>query len=222
VGAVRAPERRSPARAALVASLALLALAVALILSGSPVSVAGTNVPRGAESEPIATTQTGASYCQRGERLPREVSAIRVWLAAITGPSVSVAVWGGGRQLTGGRSAPGWSDGSVTVPVRALAHAASDVTLCVSFRLRDETVYVQGGGASAAHGLREGARRLPARMWVEYLRPSASSWVSLIPAIVRRMGYGHALPGRWTAFAALALLAAAAALASRGARKELR
>jgi hypothetical protein len=219
---MRARGRCSPARAALLASLTLLALAVALTLTRSPVSVAGTNVPPGVAEEPIASTQTGASYCQAGERLPREVSAIRVWLAAVTGPRVTLAVRGDGRRLTGGSSASGWSGGSVTVPVTALAHAISDVTLCASFQLRDETVYVQGSGASAADGLRAGARELPARMWVEYLRPSTSSWVTLIPSILRHMGFGHAAPGRWSAFAALALLAAAAALASRAAFKELR
>jgi hypothetical protein len=205
-----------------VASLTLLALATALTLTRSPVSVAATNVPRGASGEPIATTQTGASYCQRGERLPREVSAIRVWLAAVTGPRVTVAVRSDGRQLTGGRSSAGWSGGSVTVPVTALPRAVPDVTLCASFQLRDETVYVQGSEAPAANGLRTGARQLPARMWVEYLRPSTSSWLSLIPSILRHMGFGHAAPGLWGALTALALLAAAAALASRAAFEELR
>jgi len=210
------------AKAALATGLTLVAIALALTLAGSPVSVARSNVPPGVAEEPIASTQRSASYCQGEEKLPRGVSAIRVWLAAVMGPRVTLAASRGTQRLTGGRSGSGWSGGSVTVPVAPLPRAVSNVRLCVSFQLRDETVTVQGSVAPVAAGLQDGEQRLPARMWVEYLRPGDRSWASLIPSILRHMGFGHAAPGRWSAFAALALLATAAVLAAGAAFKELR
>ncbi len=209
------------AKATLAVGLTLLAVALALTLTRSPVSVARTNVPPDTAEEPIAGTQRSASYCQDGEELPRGVSAIRVWLSAATGPRVRLAASSGGRRLTSGERGSGWSGGSVTVPVKPLARAVSHVRLCVSFALHDETVVVQGSGAPGAVGLQDGGQRLPARMWVEYLRPDDRSWASLISSILRHMGFGHAEPGRWSAFAALALLASALALASSAAFKAL-
>jgi len=210
------------ATAALAAGLGLLAVALALTLTRSPVSVAATNAPPNVAEEPIAYTQQDASYCQGGEEIPRATSAIRVWLTADTGPRVRLTASRGGRLLTGGERGSGWVGGSVTVPVRPLARAVSGVTLCVSVAVHDETVIVQGSAApSTAVGLQAGGLRLPARMWVEYLRPGERSWASLIPTILRHMSFGHAEPGEWSAFAALALLATAAAMAAAAAFRAL-
>jgi hypothetical protein len=209
-------------RATLAAGLALLAIGVALTLKGSAVSVAASNVPPGADEEPITATKTSASYCQDGERLPRGASAIRLWLAAAMGPRVRVTVSRDGRPLTGGQHPSGWSGGSVTVPVRPLSRAVADVRLCASFALRDEAVVVQGSAAPAAVGLQDGGQRLAGRMWVEYLRPGSRSWASLIPSILRHMGFGHAAPGEWSALAALALIVSALVLAFGAAHRELR
>jgi hypothetical protein len=210
------------ASATLAAGLTVLAVVLALTLTRSPLSVAATNAPSGAVEEPVASTRQSTSYCQGGERLPRDVSAIRLWLAAATGPRVTLTASSGGRLLTGGVHGSGWSGGSVTVAVRALPRSVSGVTLCASFPLRDETVEVQGNAAPAAAGIREGGRSLPARMWIEYLRSSSSSWLSLIPSVLRHMSFGHALPGRWSPFTALALFAAAGTLAAGAAFRALR
>lgn len=189
-------------KVALAAGLTLLALAIGLTLLGSPMSVARTNRPAGQPEEPVASTKQSNRYCQADEVLPGGTSALRIWLEAAAGPRVSVAVYARGRLITGGQRGSDWIGGSVTVPVRPLAHAASPATVCVSFALHDETVVVQGSTG-------------PVRMWIEYLRPGTRSWLSLAGEVVRHMGFGRAAAGTWIVFLALALLLAAAGLASR-------
>jgi hypothetical protein len=206
-------------RLALAAGLALTAIALVLTLLGSPVSVAASNKVAGLPERPIASTTHSASYCQEHEALPRGTSAIRVWLAAAYGPRVHVVVRSDGHPVTGGQAGSGWSGGSITVSVKPLAHAVSNVTVCASFRLRDETVIVVGNTASPE---REGHPAVSARMWIEYLRPDTASWASLIPSVVRHMSFGHAAPGTWIVFVALGLIVAVAALASTAVLRDLR
>jgi hypothetical protein len=196
-------------KVALVAGLALLTVAIGLTLLGSPLSVAGSNRPPGQPEEPLDTTTSPSnSYCQSHELLPRGTSAIRIWLEAAAGPRVSVAVYSGGRLVTAGRRGSDWIGGSVTVPVRQLAHAVSNATVCVAFALHDETVVVQGSTS-------------PQRMWIEYMRPGTRSWASLAGEVVRHMGLGRSPGGDWIVFLALALLVAIAALVSRVLVREL-
>jgi hypothetical protein len=195
-------------KVALTAGLTLLALAIGVTLLGSPMVLARTNRPPGKPEEPIATTDHSASYCQSEETLPHGTSAIRVWLDAVAGPRVTVAVLSGGRPLTSGERGSGWVGGSVTVPVRPLARTVPNATVCVSFALKDETLTVQGTSATQ-------------RMWIEYLRPGKASWASLAGALARHMGLGRALPGTWVVFLALALLATAVTIASRVLVREL-
>ncbi len=205
-------------RIALAAGLALTAIAIVLTLLGSPITVAASNKPPSQQEELVASTSRSASYCQAHELLPRATSAIRVWLAAAYGPRVRVTVRSAGRLIAGGESRSGWSGGSVTVPVKPLPRAVSGVTVCASFRLRDETVIVGGSKASPA---REGRPASAGRMWIEYLRPGAVSWASLVPAVIRHMGFGRAAPGIWVVFLALALVAALAALAASAVLRDL-
>jgi hypothetical protein len=209
-------------RIALAAGLALMGIAIGLTLLRSPASVAGTNRIAGQEEEPIGSTDQSARYCQAREALPRGTSAIRVWLYAARGPRVSVVVSSHGRTLTSGAQGSGWTGGSVTVPVKPLSRAVSHATVCVSFRLRDETVFVQGNATPAAFAAHDGGQALAGRIWIEYLRPGGSSWASLAGSIARRMGFGRAAAGTWVAFLALALLATVAALASSLVLRELR
>jgi hypothetical protein len=195
-------------KVALAAGLTLLALAIGVTLLGSPTSVARTNRPAGQPEEPVATTTQSARYCEAGEVLPSGTSALRIWLEAAAGPRVIVAVYAKGRLITGGQRGSDWIGGAVTVPVQPLAHTASPVTVCVSFALRDETVIVQGSTA-------------PLHMWIEYLRPGTRSWLSLTGEVVRHMGLGRAGAGIWVVLLALALLLAAAGLASRLLVKEM-
>jgi hypothetical protein len=206
---------------ALAAGLTLLAITIGLILAHAPMMVAGTNRPAGQSEEPIATSQEHNSYCQAGETLPQGTSALRVWLDAIYGPHVEVAVSAQGRRLTSGERGSGWVGGSVTIPVKPLPHAVSGATVCVSFRVRDETVALQGNVTPAASATREDGQALPGRMWIEYLRPGEHSWSSLLASTARRMGLGRAAAGVWVVFLAIGLAAAVILLAAMLVVKEL-
>jgi hypothetical protein len=205
-------------RIALAAGLALMAIAIVVTLLGSPISVAASNTVPSRPEEPLASTTHGSSYCQEHETLPRGTSAIRVWLAAAYGPRVHVTVRSGGHLISGGYGGSGWSGGSVTVPVKPLAHAVSGATVCVSFALRDETVLVIGNRASPAHA---GSPAISSRMWIEYMHPGTVSWASLVPSVIRHMGFGRAAPGTWVVYLALALVVAVAALASNAVLRDL-
>jgi hypothetical protein len=209
-------------RIALVAGLTLLAVAIALTLLGSPLSVAATNRPPGGEAQQIASTRGGGDYCQAGETLPRGTSAIRVSLSASIGPRVRLAVSSGGRELTSGAEDPGWTGLVVGVPVRPLARTVSAATVCVSFHVAHETVALLGQRTPAASAARAGRAALAGRMWIEYLRPGSRSWASLAAAVVRHMGLGRAWSGSGIVFLALALLVAVGVLASALVLVELR
>jgi hypothetical protein len=206
---------------ALMLGLTGVAIALALTLAHAPMTVARTNKPPGQPEQPTASTQQGATYCQPDELLPRGTSALRIWLDAAYGPRVTVAVLANGRRVIGGVRGSAWVGGSVTVPVAPLSRTLAGVTVCVSFRLRDETVLVQGSPASITHAVREGYRALGGNMWIEYLRPGTSSWASLISSTARRMGLGRAAAGIWVVLLALALLAAVVILTSRLLLREL-
>jgi hypothetical protein len=206
---------------ALVAGLTLLAITIGLVLAHAPMTVARTNRPAGQPEEPIAISHEYNSYCQAGETLPQGTSALRVWLDTIYGPRVAVAVSSHGRRLASGERGSGWVSGSVTIPVKPLPRTVSDVTVCVSFRARDETVVVQGNETPAASATREGGRALPGRMWIEYLRRGQRSWGSLISSTARRMGLGRAAAGIWVVFLAIGLAASVILLAAMLVVKEL-
>jgi hypothetical protein len=207
-------------RIALAAGLALLLAGLALTLTGAPARVASSNKVPGRETA-IASTQHGASYCQDRELLPRGISAIRVWLDAAAGPRVSVDVYSHERLIASGTRGSNWTGTAVTIPVKALPEAVTGTTVCVTFSLHDETIIVQGRAAPAAIAARDDRNPLAGRMWVEYLRPGTRSWLAQILEVARRMGLGRAPTGTWVALAALALLLAAIALASRLLLREL-
>jgi hypothetical protein len=207
-------------KVALAAGLALLAVAIALTLLGSPLSVAAANKVPGNETA-IWETHRGATFCQAHEALPRGTTAIRVWLDAASGPRVSVVVYSRGRVLTSGSRASIWVGGAVTIPVKPVPRAVADVKVCASFRLHDETVIVQGSATSAAVATREGPVALYGKMGIEFLRPSTRSWASQALEVARRMGLGRATPGTWVVLLVLALLASVVALASRLLLREL-
>jgi hypothetical protein len=208
-------------RIALAAGLAFLGIAVGLTLLHSPMVVAGTNRPAGEPEETVGATNHSAGYCQAGERLPQGSSAIRVWLGAIYGPRVRVEVSSNGRSVTGGESPSGWVGGEVTVPVKPLPRATADAVVCVSFRLREEWVILQGNATRPAIAARHDGAPIAGRVWLEYLRPGTRSWASLVGSTARRTGLGRALAGTWIVILALALLVATLALASSLILREL-
>jgi hypothetical protein len=207
---------------ALAAGLALTCVAVGLVLLRSPMSLAGANNLKDAGGTFLTSTTHGASYCQAHETLPRDTSAIRLWLDAAAGPRLRVAVLHAGHRVTGGERGSDWIGGSVTVPVKPQPATVRDVTVCASFRLHDETVIVQGNQTSAALATRSDGKALPGKLWIQYLRPGGRSWASLAPTVMHNMTLGRAGGGTWVVYFALALLLAVAAIASGSVFRELR
>ena len=206
---------------ALAAGLVLTAVAMAVTLSGSPTTLAGTNsVPFEGE---VANTNGDASACQAGETLPAGTSAIRLSLEAVIAPSVSVQAVSDGRVVARGVRGSGWTGGTVTVPVRPVVRrAVHDVTVCFKLGPTREIVTIEGqltNPASAARG--EGAA-LPGRMRIEYLRAGRSSWWSLALPTARRLGLGRAWAGSLVALLLATLMGALVALCSWVLLRELR
>jgi hypothetical protein len=212
--------RLTRATGALVAGLALLAIALVITLSGSPLVVAHTNATPA--NEPILEAGSGSNACQAGETLPAGIAAIRLTLVAAVGPRVSVSVLSGARVLTSGVTASGWTSGAVTVPVKALSHAAAPVRICFKLGPSAETVQLGGSRASAATAARNlSGVPLPGRFTVEYMRRGDGSWWSLAKTAARHMGLGRAPSSAWVALLVLLLMGAALVGASWLVVKEL-
>ncbi len=216
------------ARVALAAGLTLTAIAIGVVLSRSPPAVTRSTPMTAAVG--FGTSALGARICQSGEVLPRSTTAIRVWLEAVIGPPVSVEASSGSHLLTRGTRGPGWTTGSVTIPVRTVTRTVSHVTVCVNVGRPREPIGLHGvrtatavaafdrqgplpRTARAPPRYREGP--LPGRIVIEYLRPGNSSWWSLATSVARRMGLGRAASGTWIAVLAIVLMLALAVVMSR-------
>lgn len=189
-------------------------------LSQSPSTVAGTNTTT---RQFLTATKNELSACQAGETLPRGTSAIRLHTEAFLGPRVTVQVREGARAIASGERASGWTAGVVTVPVKPLATTRVNVALCYAVHLNGHEMGVFVGepttGASAAQTYKGS---LPGRIQVEYLRPSGSSWWSLIGTVARHMALGRAWPGEWSVVMVLLLMIGVGVLCSRAILRELR
>ena len=156
---------------ALLGGLALTAIALALVLSGSPLVVVHRNVIP--HLRPLAETDKAAEICQGRERLPAGISAIRVTAGAITGPRIHLIVSSGGRVVTSGVAGEDWTSAAVTIPVEPSRVAYTNALVCLSWPPFVEEVSLFGYTTSpslAAH-IREGARRtaLGGRVTLEYM-----------------------------------------------------
>jgi Predicted membrane protein (DUF2142) len=197
---------------ALAAGLALLALALGLVLSGSALVVAGTNSIPAAQT--LGYSKGGNLGCAKSGTLPRGTSAIRLSLGSNLGPTVSLKVLSGSRVITDGSRGAGWGIAeTVTVPVRPLPHPVPEVSICVTLGPVVEHLEVKGAVVRAI--LPGGGQHLAERFRVEYLRPGHASWFSRLSSVADRMGLGHAASGTWVVFVELALMIAVAILSIR-------
>jgi hypothetical protein len=212
-------------RIALAAGLALTAIALGFVLSRSPSVVIRSSAP------PTGTVAFGRSevrsrICQADEVLPLGATAIRVWLEAVIGPPVSVEVLARRQLLAHGSRGPGWTAGSVTIPIGAVRRTVSHVTVCVTVGRQREPIGIhgvrtapaiaatdrQGPFAQSAH-TRAGTYKdgpLPGRLMIQYVGTDSRSWWSLVVSVARRMGLGRADSGTWVALLALMLMVAVA------------
>jgi hypothetical protein len=206
---------------ALGLGLALLAVALTIILSGSPLVLARANpVPA---DEPVYRATGGSGACQDGETVPAGVSAVRLILVAVVGPRVSVTIASAAGPVAAGSVDSGWTAGAVTVPVKALAHPVASARICFQLGRSAEGVEVGGSPARPALAARTlSGKALPGRFTIEYMHRAHGSWWSSAETVARRLGLGHAPSGTWLAVLLLLTMGSVVATASWLALKELR
>jgi hypothetical protein len=206
-------------RIALAVGLALVAIAIGILLSRSPVSVAGNNSV--AAEHGVAAAKGGSTGCQTAGTVPAGTSGIRISGSVNVGPKVTARVLSGGQVITEGSREAGWGvDETVTIPVKRVPRTITNARLCVSFGGALEPVELNGELVPTT--LPSGKRAHLLRFRIEYLHPGHSSWWSLASTVAHRMGFGHAPSGTWIVFLLLALTITVSALASRLLLRELR
>jgi hypothetical protein len=205
-------------KVALAVAIALTAVAIGVILSRAPLTVAGTNsVPVKA---PVAFTRGNTGSCQTGT-LPQGTSGIRVSLASGVGPRLHIRVLSGSRVVTQGERPAGWGlETNVVVPVRAVTHTVRKAVICITLGRVVEPMPVLG--VPTRPGAPQPLAFKDVRLRLEYLRPGPKSWWSLASSISYHMGLGHAASGAWLAFLVLAAMIAIVVLAARLTLEELR
>jgi hypothetical protein len=197
---------------AITVGLVLLLIALVVTLSGSPLVVAQTNGTLAAKS--LAEGTSGVHACQSGELLPAGTSAIRLTLVAAVGPQVSVSVLSGNQILTSGVTGSGWTSGAVTIPVKPLPHAVSNVRICFGLGPTAEAVDLVGSSTSNTVAARGSTGvSLHGRFTVEYMKPGSSSWWSSARTVARHLGLGRAPSGSWVALLLSVLMGTAVATA---------
>jgi hypothetical protein len=188
----------------LAIGLALLVLGLIAIMSRSSQEELGHNNVSAASA--LERTGSGTTrICQRSETIPEGTEAIRLSISSTgaTGPSVAVSVAQGGRPVTSGRLAAGWSAAAATVPVRSVGRGVQGATVCAR---------IGGEWPATVMGTRGTARR----MRLDYLAAGTASWWSKLPTVVRRVGLNAAVRGPWAAgLASLLMLAVGGIVAIR-------
>jgi hypothetical protein len=189
-----------------------VAIAIGLVLTRSPVTVAGNNAVSAEHG--VAAAKGGSTGCQEAGTVPAGTSGIRVSGSVNVGPSVTARVLSGGRVITQGTRAAGWGiDESVTIPVKRVPRTITNARLCLTFGKALEPVEINGEIVPTT--LAGGRTGRLVRFRIEYLHPGHSSWWSLASTIAHRMGFGHAPSGTWIVFLLIALTLTVSALASR-------
>jgi hypothetical protein len=208
-------------RVKVVVGAAIVAIVVALgvVLSGSPLTVAAVNTP---DFLSFREVTQAVSACQSHELLASGTSAIRLQLFASTGPPVTVRVLEHGRVIAHGERKSGWTGGAVTVPVSPLSSARSGVEVCFAFTPDGyETIGLRGDPTGGALSAQTQSGSLGGRVRVEDMHPGRSSWLSIAPEVARRMGLGHAASGTWGVLLVLLIMAGVSLLSVRAVLREL-
>jgi hypothetical protein len=204
-----------PVRLGLAVGLMALVVALGVVLSRAPLTVAGTN---GVPANPaVAFISVSQVHCQVGGTLPQGTEAIRVSLSANTGPRVSVEALSGSTLVTSGERAAGWGiDETVTIPVRRVTSTVLDPRVCVRIAPVVEPIQVNGLQVPTSHG------RSAVLLRMEYLSPGPRSWLSLVASTARHMGLDHAPSGSWAAYLLIAVMLIVGILSSRLLLREAR
>ena len=203
------PWRRLPfVCLALTAGLTVVAVALGILLSRSPLTPAASNgVPA---KLAVSFIRHAEASCEEGGTVPQGTQAIRVSLSANTGPKVTLEVFSGSTLITEGEHDAGWGiDETVTVPVKRVPRTIHRARICASVTEVVEPLQVNGSRVRTSSGA------IAVLLRMEYLRPGRRSWLSLAPSAARAMGLDHAPGGIWGAYLVIAAMLAVAVLASR-------
>jgi len=176
------------------AGLLVGGVAIAVTLSGSPVTIARVNTMA---HTTFATSRQRTEACQSHEVLPRDTSAVRLRIYTFLGPRTTVALLAHGRVIAHGERGSGWTGHVVTIPVNPLPTERSGVDLCFALFLNGDETAKLSGEPTPQTSVAQSESGLPGRLRVEFLRSGRSSWWSLAGAVARHMGLGHAASGTW-------------------------
>jgi hypothetical protein len=188
-----------------------VAIAIGVVLSRSPVSVAGNNSV--AAQKNVGTASGGTTGCQEAGTVPAGTTGLRISASVNVGPRVTARVLSGGQIITQGTRAAGWGiDESVTVPVKRVPRTITNARVCLTFGKALEPVELIGEQVPITV---KGQHARGVRIRIEYLHQGHSTWWSLAPTVAHRMGFGHAPSGTWIVFLLIALALTVSALASR-------
>jgi hypothetical protein len=206
-------------KVALAFSITLLIVAIGVVLSRSPLVVAGTNSVELATAVPLSKSASHSS-CQAVGTVPQGTSAIRVSLSSGAGPTVRLKVLSSSHVVTEGELPAGWGlQANVSVPVKRLSHTVRNATICTSVGPSVERLFTFA--PPIRPGNKENLGLNDVRLRMEYLRPGSHSWWSLASSVAYHMGLGHAASGTWLVFLVLALMLAVSVLAVRLTLREL-
>ncbi len=201
-------------RIALIGGLALIAIAILVTLSSSPLVTLGTNaIPPAAI---VAATRGDVSSCQNDEVVPGGTTAIRLWVTGNIKPSVSVTVMSGSEVITQGAQGSGWLGKVVTIPVARVTRTLSQANVCFALGRAVEEVDLLG-----AHTRHPARGETATKVRIEYLQPGHSSWWSLARSVARHTGLARAPEGAWIGLLAIALMAVAVVVMSWTILREL-
>jgi Predicted membrane protein (DUF2142) len=206
------------AKLALAVGLVLIAIAIATLLSQTPLTVGGTNSV--ATPNKAGSIQADRRLCVNGGTVPQGTTAIRIPFGADIGPRLSVTVSSGSVVSTTGTLEAGWGvDDSATVPVARVAQPISEAQVCIAIGpiapartgliIPALRLYTTAVASTSLVGPERHVRSLEQEyLRLEYLRSGHTSWWSLVPSIARHLGLGHAIAGIWNAWIVLTLMLA--------------
>ena len=207
--------------ATLTVGLALIAIAIIVILTRSPITVIGTN-SISSKNFIVLEEKGKLSNCQPAGTIPRGTSGLRIGIEGLYfSPAVTLKVLTGssvireGKHTAGGVSAP-----TVTVPISSLPHAVHGARICATVGPAQQPTRFYGSPNGLSAPISDQLQGASLR--VEYLRPGGKSWWSFVPSIAHDMGLGRAPSGIVVVFLVLALMLALVIIASRLTVEELR
>lgn len=148
----------------------------------------------------VAVVEGGKAVCQRLERIPAGVGALRVLIGTYgaPGPDVGVRITAPGAPPVDGRLARGFEQGDVLVPVPTTDRPRENARVCLR-NLGTARIALGGADADPSQGLRLGGKPLAARYRIEYVGPERTSWWGLSGTLVdRAASLRSATPGSAT------------------------